>query len=384
MTRSNAAFDLPASLRRRLLSPALVVSIDAVRENARRVIDALGGIADRWRPHVKTSKIVPVFEVLAAAGIRAFKCATVREAAFLLPTLDAAGGGDVLLAHPVVGPNLERLAALAAAHPRSRVSVLAEDPDAVAEIPAPLGVLVDVNPGMDRTGIPDASADDQVDTAVRVARAAGPRFRGVHSYEGHLAGRTAEERRAAAFATYDRAMDVRHAIVAAGLPVEELVTSGTPTFTCAAAFAPFAALGDTLHRVSPGTATLHDTRTEDEHPDIAFVPAAVVFTRVVSHPRPDVVTCDAGSKAIATDAGDPCVRVLDHDGLVALRPSEEHLPLRVESGTPPPRGTELLLFPRHVCPTVNLAERVVLLEAGRSPRFVPVDARAHDLLLDDP
>jgi D-serine deaminase-like pyridoxal phosphate-dependent protein len=101
----------------------------------------------------------------------------------------------------------------------------------------------------------------------------------------------------------------------------------------------------------------------------------------VSHPRDDVATCDAGSKSIAADAGDPCALVLGRPELVARTPSEEHLPLSVRSGPLPARGTELLLVPRHVCPTVNLAEQALLVEDGEVREIAPVSARAHDLIL---
>jgi D-serine deaminase-like pyridoxal phosphate-dependent protein len=136
---------------------------------------------------------------------------------------------------------------------------------------------------------------------------------------------------------------------------------------------------DPVHRVSPGTVVFHDGRSQGEHPDLGLEPAAVVFTRVVSRPAPDIVTCDAGSKAIAVDAGDPCVTVLHHPELRALTPSEEHLPLRVIGGVAPERGTPLFLAPRHVCPTVNLADAAVLIEGGEIRALVPVGARGHDI-----
>ena len=118
------------------------------------------------------------------------------------------------------------------------------------------------------------------------------------------------------------------------------------------------------------------------NPLLDLRPAALVFSRIVSHPRHDIATCDAGSKSIAAELGDPCAFVLGHPELLALTPSEEHLPFRVRSGSAPRRGTELLLVPRHVCPTVNLAEQAILIEGGDVIEVVPVSARAHDLLLD--
>ncbi len=375
-------YTLPETLREQLLSPALIVYMDLVRANVQRVIEAVGGDPGRWRPHIKTVKLAPVFLELARAGVRNFKCATTREAACLLETLDAAGIGDVdlLLAHTLVGPNLAQLGRIASAHQAARVSVLCEDPDAIDAIPRGLGVFVDVNPGMNRTGVPV----DRTAQIAGVAAAAGDRFHGVHFYEGHLAGLEAQKRRQRAFACYDQLMTVLATLDDHGIAVPEVITSGTPTFPCAIAYEPLSRLAGTVHRVSPGTAVLADTRAMQEIPDVGLVPAAVVFARVVSHPADRLVTCDAGSKSIAADAGDPCAEVLGQPGLEALTPNEEHLPLRVNSGTTPPRGTELLLVPRHICPTVNLAEKAVLMEDGLLSDVVEVIGRAHDLMANLP
>jgi D-serine deaminase-like pyridoxal phosphate-dependent protein len=364
-------------LTTRLFSPALVVYLDHVRANVRAMLRHVGGRAERWRPHVKTTKIPAVWAELAAAGIEHYKCATAREAAHLLDVLAAADctHPDVLLAYPLVGPELARLGELARAHPRARVSILCEDPGALESIPAALSIFVDVNPGMHRTGIPLADTD----TILDVARRAGPRFRGVHYYDGHLHTGGADERRRDVFACYDPLIELLDVFERERLPVGEVTTSGTPTFQHALSYEPLAARAGTVHRVSPGTVVYHDLRSEEENEGLALVPAALVFARVVSHPGPDRVTCDAGSKSIAAEAGDPCAYVLGHPELEARPPSEEHLPLRVTSGQRPPRGTELLLVPRHVCPTVNLAEEAVLIEGGEVRAVVPVAARAHEL-----
>jgi D-serine deaminase-like pyridoxal phosphate-dependent protein len=157
-----------------------------------------------------------------------------------------------------------------------------------------------------------------------------------------------------------------------------VVTSGTPSFACALACDGLRALGKTRHRVSPGTVVFADSRTLDLD-ELDFLPAALVASRVVSWPTPATVTCDAGSKALAAEAGDPCALALGWPGLVAKKPSEEHLPFEVASGARPARGDVLLLVPRHVCPTVNLAEEALVIEAGREAGTFPVSARAHDL-----
>jgi len=379
---SEAAYALPEDLAARVLSPALVVHLDRVRENLGRVLAAMGDDADRWRPHIKTIKIPLVMAALVRCGVRYFKCATTREAGCLLRVLDAehVADGDLLVAYPHTGPNLARLGALAERHRRTRVSVLCEQPDSVGEIPESLEIFVDVNPGMNRTGL----APDRYEEIVQIARLAGRRFRGVHCYDGHLLGVETAERRRRAFECYDRLMVLVERLMRDGVGIEEIITSGTPTFRHAMDYPHFGVLRSARHRVSPGTVVFHDLRSEQMIAELDLVPAALVYARVVSRPAEGVVTCDAGSKSIAAESGNPCAYVLGHPELVPMTPSEEHLPLRVIHGPPPRRGTGLYLIPRHVCPTINLAEEVIVLERGKTKDVVTVSARAHELLAGAP
>jgi len=370
----SAAYRLPDELIEGALSPALVVHLAVVRANIARIV-ALCGQVDRWRPHVKTAKIPEILRELSRAGVRHFKCATTREAAVLLEVLAAEGqaDADLLLAYPLVGPALQRVGALALRHPGAHIAVLCEVPEAVQDVPPGVGVFVDVNPGMDRTGAP--IEDPQRIAAT--ARAAAQRLRGLHFYDGHLHQPDRIERSLAVHAGYDRLLELVRTLERDGQRVDEVVTAGTPAFLDALAYPGFA--GGPRHRLSPGTVVFHDVRSQEESPELGLRPAALVLARVVSHPAPDLATCDAGSKSLAAEAGDPCALVLGRSDLEALRPSEEHLPLRGERGSLPPRGAVLQLIPRHVCPTVNLAEEAALVECGRLVDVVAVRARAHEL-----
>ena len=188
------AYALPADFGERFHSPGLVIYLDHVRENLRRVVAYAGGDVDRWRAHVKSTKIPAVFAELARAGLRHFKTATTRELRHLLEALEREGvdGADVLMAYPLRPPALGYVGRLAEGHPGVRVSVLCEDPGLVGDIPPSVSVFADVNPGMNRTGIPGEDGA----TLAALARAAGPRFRGVHYYDGHLYEGSAESRRA--------------------------------------------------------------------------------------------------------------------------------------------------------------------------------------------
>ena len=363
----------------RLLTPCLLVHMDRVRGNVARVLELLGGDALRWRPHVKTTKIPEVWAELAAAGIRHFKCATTREADVLGKTLAECGveESDVLVAYPHVGPALTQLGKIAERHPQTRYSVLVEEVSLLASVPDSVEVFVDLNPGMNRTGVPLSNTE----RILELAQAADARFRGLHFYDGHQHEPDLEERERAIHAGYDELLALRELVLSAGTPVDEVITSGTPALLHAVNYAPLRDLEGTVHRVSPGTVVFHDQRSEEENPGLDLLPAATVLTRVVSHPTEGIATCDAGSKAVAAEAGDPVAAILGHPDWEATPPNEEHLPIRIP-GELPPRGTELLLVPRHVCPTVNLAERAVLIEGGTMSGVVDVAARAHEVLLD--
>src|SRR5438445_9669770 len=89
-------------------SPALLLYPDRVRENIRRMIRIAGG-TKRLRPHIKTHKLAEVVRMQLEAGITKYKCATIAEAEMAA----GAGAQDILLAYPIVGPNVTRLLELA-------------------------------------------------------------------------------------------------------------------------------------------------------------------------------------------------------------------------------------------------------------------------------
>ncbi len=376
------SYRIPPELTERIQTPALVIFMDKVDRNIKQVISHTGGDVNRWRSHLKTTKLPQVWEQLLEAGVRQFKCATTREAACLLALLDHLGieGADLLIAYPLLGPGLERAADLARDHGRTAVSVLCEDPAAADRIPGSLGIFVDVNPMMNRTGI---EIDDRP-RIIEVAQSAGARFRGIHAYDGHIRDDEPSVRREQAWKIYDEVLDLCGHLKTKGYRVDEVITSGAFTYLDALAYHPFTELNETTHRVSPGTVVFSDTTTQTAVAHAKLEPAAVVLSRLISRPTATIATCDAGSKTIAAEMGDPCAIVIGHPELTAMKPSEEHLPLLIESGPGPARGDLLLLVPRHVCPTVNLAPEAILLDEDGSVQIVPVAAAGHEVRLSHP
>lgn len=354
-------------------TPALAIYCDEVEHNISVTVQALGGDASRWRPHVKTAKLGYVMRLMTAAGVTNFKCATTLE---LRVALDA-GAEDVLLAYPLVGPAVERVRAIAAEYRDRRISALVETREQAERWRGSrVGVFIDVNPGMDRTGIEQQRHGDVVELARAIA-AIGLEFRGVHYYDGHWGGLEMPERCVAAHRGYDELM-LLLAALAKDVHVEEVTTAGTPAFPCSLSYEPFRS-AHFIHRVSPGTVIYNDASSLAHIRDFNYRPAALVLSRVVSHPRAGVITCDAGHKTVSADAGIPTCLVLGHPELEPLSPSEEHLPMRVKNGAQPPAiGEMLYLMPRHICPTVNNFDDALIVSNGEIEGIERVSARGRE------
>jgi D-serine deaminase-like pyridoxal phosphate-dependent protein len=353
-----------------VMTPALAIYPDIVKSNIDVTLRLLGGDANRWRPHVKTAKLEYTMRLMVESGVRAIKCATTLE----LLTSCEAGVSDALLAYPIVGANAARVLEIAAEFPKTKVSVLVETPEQAARWQGTgIGVFLDVNSGMNRTGI----EQDHIQQIIALARAVD-QFRGLHYYDGHMHITDADARQKAAWAGYDKLMEIVEACEAGGVRVEEVITSGTPALPCGATYLPFRN-ASFIHRVSPGTVIYNDGTSLEDLPGLGYQAAVVVISAVVSHPITNRFTCDAGHKAVSADAGIPTCAVAGHADYRPLKPSEEHLPVDVPEGVEVPAiGTYLYLVPRHVCPTVNNFDHALIIEGGRIKSVEPVTARGRE------
>ena len=355
----------------RIVTPALLIYPEIVEQNIRITLGLVGNDPQRWRPHIKTAKLGAVIRRMLDHGIGNFKCATTLE----LLTACQAGAEDVLVAFAMTGANARRVLELEKQFPKTRVSVLVESIGQLAAWRSTgTGIFIDVNPGMDRTGV----GNDRSDEIVKLCKEAGAAFRGLHWYDGHISGGEPEERRAVAYRGYDRLVEIVKAVEAAGCPVGEVITSGTPVAPFGYSYPGFKS-ATFVHRISPGTVVYNDTTSLKQLAGFGYQPAAVVLTTVISHPLPEKITCDAGHKSVSADAGVPTCMVIGHPELTPLKPSEEHLPMEAPAGTVPPAiGENLYLIPRHVCPTVNNFDEALMVVGGRVIKVETVSARGHE------
>ncbi len=352
-----------------ILTPALLIYPDLVDANIQTTLRILGNDENRWRPHVKTSKLRAVLQRLTYYGVTRVKASTSLE---MLAACEA-GAMDVLLALPVMGANAQRVIEVARLHPAARISVLAENPDQASFwTNAGIDIFIDINPGMNRTGI----MQDRVQDIEQIAQQAGSHFRGLHYYDGHMSAYKLHERERPAHEGYDRLMKIVDALEASGLDIGEVITSGTPAFPFALTYHGFKGRRF-QHSVSPGTVVFNDATSLKQLPaEYGYVPAALVLSTIVSHPSSAIFTCDAGHKSVSADAGVPTCVVVGHPEWTPSKPSEEHLP--VECSEAPNIGDSIYLLARHVCPTVNNFDHALFIRDGQVIGVENVTARGHE------
>ncbi len=356
-----------------MLTPFLGIFLDIVDSNIAVTIKTAGGDPNRLRPHIKTTKLLSVVRRFVEAGIRQCKCATTLELAIACE----AGMQDVLVAYPMVGANARRVQDLRARHPNVAISALVDHPRQIQEWDPSIGIYIDVNPGMDRTGVSPENIAQVLEMAHAIADSGRP-FRGLHYYDGHLGSLGHEERREKAIDGYQQLAHLAGTVRDAGIAVGEVITSGTSVFPFASAYSPLLT-GDFTLRVSPGAAIYGDLTVQHQLPQYGYRPAALVATRVVSHPRSDLVTCDAGVKAVAVFAGLPNCAVLGRPEFVPQRLSEEHLTLQVPAGGALPEIGEILyLIPRHAGLTVNNFDEALVVSSNGRAVLERVTARGHE------
>jgi D-serine deaminase-like pyridoxal phosphate-dependent protein len=351
-------------------TPAAVVDLERVEANLRRMQAYVDAHGLRLRPHVKTHKAAWLARAQIEGGATGLTVATPVEAERIGPETD-----DLLVAFPALDHRAERLAALAR---KRRLLVGLDSTEAVqalrtalekAGAAAPVGVLVELDLGMRRCGVPDGAA------AVAVARACGDgvEYRGVMFYPGHI--RQCVEDQDDALARLRTALGSR---------LRKLSDEGFEAGIVSGGSTPTAYRSHDVPQqteIRPGTYVFNDRISAAigacEIHDCAYTILATVISTAV----PGQAVVDAGSKSLSSDG----IRVQGYGGFGQLldrpqvrvdRMSEEHGILDLSLSDWRPRvGERVRIIPNHVCVSVNLQPRVYGLRGETVEREWEVGAR---------
>lgn len=352
-----------------VVSPQLVYYPAIIRENIQKMIALAGGPQRLW-PHIKTHKMAEVVKMQVEAGITRFKCATIAEAEMAAGT----GATHLLLAYPLVGPNIARFITLCETFPDVIFYAIGDD-DAQIELLGKaavaanrtVNVLMDMDMGQHRTGVLIAEAAPHYRLWNTFP---GIEMKGMHCYDGHRHEPSRAERDELVGSVDVELKELKAQLIAEGLDCSILVMGGTPSFPCHANF--------TGEYLSPGTCVIQDMNYRDWYQDMDFVPGAAVMTRVVSRPSEDTFTMDMGTKAVASDPSGERAELVGMEYVTTVLQNEEHWVVRVPQEhikDIPPIGTEMFAIPGHVCPTSALYPSVPVVEDGALSTWWQVAAR---------
>jgi D-serine deaminase-like pyridoxal phosphate-dependent protein len=301
--------------------------------------------------------MVEIARLQLAAGARGLTCAKIGEAEAMLPS----GVRSVFIAHSLVDPRqAPRIAALAERLEDLRVAATSADQtEALARLARlagrRIGVMIAVDTGLGREGVRDRAAAQAV--AAKIAASAHLELLGFYSHEGHLYGVSPADQLARSTAVIEKLGEIRDAI-APSLPI----------WPGCSVSARLAASSGRVQAVRPGAYVFGDLNLTRTCATMKVDEVALhVLATVVDKPEPGLALIDAGSKTFSSDRNAENIFAAAADGrdLNVVRVNEEHGFVRGADVEGLVVGERVPFTPAHVCPVVNLTDRVVVTESGR-------------------
>jgi D-serine deaminase-like pyridoxal phosphate-dependent protein len=341
-------------------TPVLTIDLDALEENLDRYQRYYDQHGIGLRPHIKTHKTLAIAHMQMARGAIGLTCQKLGEAEVM-----AAGGltADLLVPYNILGkPKLDRLTRLCR---QAKMTVAADSETTVRGLSAAgaaegvtIGVIVEVECGMNRTGLPPAQA---AELAKLIDSLPGVELRGFMGYP------TPPESRSILQETldlFDRA-GLPHPIVSGGGTRDAFNAHLIPELT--------------EYRIGEypvgGEGHLRSGRHTVEQC------ALRVIATVVSRPAEERAILDCGSKTMSastlqTERGTSMGYIVEYPDARFYGSSEEHAHVDVSACARKPQiGERVQVLPVHPCPCVNEHDELVAIRKGRVEAIWPIYAR---------
>ena len=350
-----------------LETPCLLVDLDALEHNYRKIADTYAESTTKLRQHTKNIKCpqLAMMQMEAGGTVGGVCAAKVSEAEAMFE----GGITDVLIPNQVV--TRDKIARVCQLALRGTVSVVVDDlrnVQSISEVATghsvEIGVLVEVDTQMGRAGVRNVQSG--VELAKLAHSSPGIRFKGVMSHQTidgdsdpDRETRFTEGRR-----MIQKCLDVKDAIEAAGIPVEVVSTGETWTYDVAASI-------PGVTEVEGGSYALYDTMF-GYMDDFQF--AAKIMGTVISTPRQGTAIGDTGSRALASPRG-ILPSVASHENVTVERLYEDHAVLGLGEGTVLEIGDKYLLHSGQQDIMVNRWDHIVGVRDGVVEGVYYVSAR---------
>lgn len=373
----DVGFDIPAKPGMNeadIQTPCLILDLDALERNVKKMGDYAKAHGMRHRSHGKMHKSVDVQKLQESlGGAVGVCCQKVSEAEVFV----RGGIKDVLVSNQVRDPaKIDRLARL----PKlgSRIIVCVDDLANVAELSAAakkhgteLEAFVEIDCGAGRCGV--TTTEDVVAIAKAVDAAPGLKFTGIQAYQGAMQHMDKyEDRKAKLDAAIAMVEDAVQGLKANGLEPELVSGGGTGSYY-------FESKSGVYNELQCGSYAFMDAdygRILDENGQRIdrgeWENALFILTSVMSHAKADKAIVDAGLKAQSVDSGLPVV--FGRDDVEYVKCSDEHGVVSDPAGVLKVND-KLRLVPGHCDPTCNVHDWYVGVRNGKVEALWPVSAR---------
>lgn len=348
-------------------TPSLIVDMDIMERNLRRMADFTKTCGVNLRPHVKTHKIPEIAKLQIDGGAKGVCLQKLSEA----EVFAAHGITDIFITNEVVGkqkyPKLARLAdridlKVAVDNYQNAVDIS----KACADIGAEIKVLVDIDVGMHRCGVAPPEAGELAD---KVSRLKNLVFMGVMGYDGHVGRqKTKAEREKAANDAMDQIAVAQKEIRKTGHEIKVTSVGGSvSTWTDAKR--------PEVNEVQPGMYLFNAVNLVEEEVATLADCALTVLSTVMSKPTDDRAILDAGSKAFHFDhCAYPWLVGLEGAEIYGF--SEEHANVRLTGTSRSLKlGDRVQAIPQHCCTCINQHDEMVALRKGKVENVWKVAAR---------
>ena len=344
-----------------LSTPALILDVNTLKENSEAMKSLLEGSTLRLRPHYKSHKCASIAKWQIADGAVGMTCSKLSEAEDLCD----AGVENILIANQVVDPKkVRRLGDLAA---NCRLTVCVDNKENIDAISlaavhseSTIYCLVEYDIGMQRCGV--TTNEEVLQLATHISQKENLVFEGIQAYAGHVSHMEDMVKRKEMTEENDRKIEKLIAYLAENrLSVNTISGGSTGT-------AEIKATNGLYTELQAGSYLFMDATYRTL--SLPFKNALSLLTTVVSQ-REGLTVVDAGVKTCGIDQGMPALCEGTVEEIVA---SEEHFQLHGFSEKKRV-GDKVLMVPAHCCSTINLHDKIYLVDGEKVIDRIPITAR---------
>ena len=354
----------------KIITPALLVIKPNIIHNIKKMIE-ISGDKDRLWPHIKTHKMSDIIKLQIKYGIKKFKCSTISELKLLssIKKID-----QILLAMQLTEDKIGSYIDIQKNNPEIIYSTLIDNfktldlYDKICKnLDSTLNVWIDINNGMNRTGIEPNKA---IDLYNKIDQNKNINLKGFHVYDGNIRHKSEIIRKEVSDENFQPVISLLKTLNQKKSKKIDLIAGGSPTFL------PHSYRKNVF--LSPGTTLLWDYGYSKIWPESPFLFSGILATRVISKPKENLICFDLGHKAIAPEMKMPRAKIIGLENAKHLSQSEEHLVIESNKSAKINVGDIFYAVPNHICPTVAKYNSAYVINHFKVEEIWKISARNYN------